>query len=349
MKNNLKKMLLVGCMVQVLGLLLSVEVMAEEENGYMQAFWKYVGWVDVREELKDALSKKGLDAMRKVIQSNPAAVDTVFENGDSVLIKALKMKRYEIADLLIESGANVKYENVEEYSYTALHVLCSNGYMSPESFTTVFEIMKKLVDRGVPLNSGKKLPIVLLINTANTYGCVDRFIEQFGSKLDVNIPIQGHQSVLSYLVASGKTLDVALLLDERYKLKIKPAVLDDALHVLCSSAWSKMNLNDAVRVLKLLALGGALKYENSPVDGKYPMSILRTCMLNDNIDAMRELIKLKVNINPKDAKRSLLHDAKERLILPNDLPADKMLEVYQRRVAIVQDLIAVGAVENCEC
>lgn len=234
-------------------------------------------------ELIQVVKRGDIPAVRallaKKVDVNSQAADT-----STALDWAVETNQEEIANLLIDAGADVKAAT--RYKITPLALACENGNAA---------IIERLLKAGVDPNSTSEDGQTALMTAARN-GKIDalKALLSHGAKVNATEPYKG-QTALMWAAGEGNAAAAALLVEfgADFKAKSKAGYTAFLLAVL-------NNQIDAAKAL--LKLGANI--EDTAPDGT---TALNMAAVNAYYDLASVLVDLGANPNAPDPRGSILH------------------------------------------
>ncbi len=154
-------------------------------------------------DISNAIISGNLTLVRNLIECGKYNVNTVFKNGDSLLLVAVKNNKTDISEMLIEMGADVRAKT-KHCEHSLSFFAAKNG--NPE-------LLKKLIDAGSPENDVTSLGITPLMEACRIGECTECVKILLKAGASVNWSDMFGLTPLMRAVRAGRKDMVHLLLD----------------------------------------------------------------------------------------------------------------------------------------
>jgi len=158
-------------------------------------------------ELKELVLKGDVKTAEEAIK-NGADVNAVYNNGDSLLMKASELGHKEIVELLLKYNVNIEYQNAEGWNALMRAAEANNA-----------EIIKKLLAKGADSNKQNKFGWTALIVAAdyNNKEAVEALLED----KRINVNIRDNRGLTALAHASRKNnLEIVEIISKAEKLNV---------------------------------------------------------------------------------------------------------------------------------
>jgi uncharacterized protein len=276
-----------------------------------------------------------LEVFTSLIDNGLLDINEKDEDGETILMHIVWTGNINYVGLLVEAGADV---NVIDEGYDfALYIAARQGwqevynYLAPLTSPELVKVAAIALPKGLTYRQRKNNHAVEAFVDAAFFGYIDVIINAIYQGIDINAICSNGETALHKAIRNNQLSTVRILLEAGANPNLKEEGGWEYPPLMIALNWANV---DYAIFQALLDTGSDINDSSSRGE-----TVLMLAILKLNLKAVRELLKLGVDINAKDIHgQTALYYAKE---MRKQTPSE-----YTEPSEIIQLLESYGAIEG---
>jgi ankyrin repeat protein len=291
---------------------------------------KYNQLINFYNDSEKKLQQEVIDDFYEILQNNSDINQT--DEGYTILIRLAWAGRLDLVKLAMDAGADINA--VSNDNSFALYEAARQGwqevydYLAPLTSPELKEIAASQLPKGLIYRQRKNNHVVEAFVHAALWGNIDIVSTAIARGIDINAISSNGEAALHKAIRNNQLSIVQILLESGANPNLR--IEEDREYTPLMIALSRPKINNAI-FQALLNAGADINQSSS--EG---VTVLMLAVASVNLQAVRQLLKLGVEINAKNMYRqTALHYAKKM--------REQTLSEYTEPSEIIQLLESYGA------